>query len=78
MRTTSGLFCSRSRQRLTHAGVVATGDRILLEVEGGRAVLVPVRGTWTEAMHGQGKEMWAKAGGADAYLAEERDSWEDR
>ncbi|HBB41129.1 MAG: hypothetical protein COW73_07350 [Nitrospirae bacterium CG18_big_fil_WC_8_21_14_2_50_70_55] len=55
---------------------IGPGDRVVLEVEGGTAVLRPVRGGFAERSEGLGRAVWVRAGGAVAYLEEERGQWE--
>lgn len=53
------------------------GDRVLVEVEGCRAVIMPIRGSFVERLRGTGKAMWRLAGGADASLSDDRNSWNE-
>jgi len=55
---------------------IGPGDRVVLEVEGTTAVLRPVRGGFAERSEGLGRAVWAREGGAMAYLEEERGQWE--
>jgi len=54
---------------------LAPGDRVILEIEEGRAILRPARGTFTERMVGLGAELWASQGGGSAWLEAEREGW---
>ncbi|RMF80543.1 MAG: AbrB/MazE/SpoVT family DNA-binding domain-containing protein [Nitrospirae bacterium] len=55
---------------------IGPGDRVVLEVEGERAILRPLRGGFTERSEGLGRAVWAREGGAAAYLESERGQWE--
>lgn len=52
------------------------GDLVYLVVEEGRVVLRGTRGSWTESSRGLGAEVWKEAGGGEAAIQRERDSWE--
>ncbi len=52
------------------------GDSVVIDLEGDKAVLRPVRGGHVNRMSGLGKDVWAKLGGGDAYLQSEQDSWD--
>lgn len=54
---------------------VGPGDRVIVEVEEGRATFRPVRDTFTEWMEGLGKDLWKSVGGGRTWLARERDAW---
>ena len=54
---------------------VRPGDRVVLAMEGNRAFLVPLHGSFTDHMEGLGREVWAAAGSARAHLERERDEW---
>lgn len=51
------------------------GDKVRIEIEGDVAVLRAAPGSYTEALAGLGAEMFAEAGGAEAWLRGERDGW---
>ncbi len=52
------------------------GDRVILTVEGGEVVLRAAKGGWTERTRGLGADVWKRAGGGNAAVERERDSWE--
>ena len=54
---------------------VGPGDRIVFDVEAGRATIRPLRGTFTEYLAGLGRDVWSREGGAARYLRRERKSW---
>jgi AbrB family looped-hinge helix DNA binding protein len=55
---------------------LAAGDRVVLRLDGDRAVLTAARGGWTAATRGLGAEMWRQAGGGAAAIERERDAWD--
>lgn len=55
---------------------LAAGDRVILRLDGDRAVLTAARGGWTAATRGLGAEMWRQAGGGTAAIERERDAWD--
>lgn len=61
------------RQRL---GLKA-GDRVVVRLEGDRAILTAARGGWTAATRGLGAELWHQAGGGSAAIERERDAWDE-
>lgn len=56
---------------------IGPGDRVELVVEEGRALLRPLKGSFTDRMEGLGQAMWERAGGGDAWLEAERASWDE-
>ena len=58
-----------------HALGLQAGD-VVLAIEGHSVRLVPRPASYAKYTRGLGKEAWAALGGADAFLAEERASWE--
>jgi len=54
---------------------IGPGDRLLLELEEGRAILKPLKGTFAQQMVGLGQEVWEAEGGAEGYLEQEREAW---
>lgn len=56
---------------------LAAGDRVVLRLDGDRAVLTAARGGWTAATRGLGAEMWRQVGGGAAAIERERDAWDD-
>jgi AbrB family looped-hinge helix DNA binding protein len=54
---------------------IGPGDKVVLEIEGDRAVLRPLHGSFTDYMQGLGREVWEEAGPASDYLERERDEW---
>lgn len=59
------------RQRLK----VKQGDTILFIVEDDSVRIVPKPTDYASYTRGLGKELWAKLGGGEKFLAEERSSW---
>jgi AbrB family looped-hinge helix DNA binding protein len=55
---------------------VDAGDSVLLIIDDDGVRLVPKPVNYASYARGLGKEAWAALGGADAYVAEERASWE--
>lgn len=53
---------------------IGPGDRVILEVVEGRALLRPVRGSLTERMAGLGADLWRGLG--EGWLDREREEWE--
>jgi AbrB family looped-hinge helix DNA binding protein len=54
---------------------VGAGDLVHFTMEEGRAVLRSAPESYTEALAGMGREVFGKLGGAERFLAEERESW---
>jgi len=52
------------------------GQTLLSIAEGDTVRVSPKLTNYTEYTRGLGKEMWAKLGGGDKFLREERASWE--
>jgi AbrB family looped-hinge helix DNA binding protein len=59
-----------------HALGLQAGDVVLVIIEGDSVRLVPRPASYAKYTRGLGKEVWASLGGAEAFLAEERASWE--
>lgn len=80
MKTLSAKLSSRGQMVLPkearQALGVEPGDVVLLVVEGDTVRIFPKPRNYTEYMRGLGKEMWAKLGGGDRFLQQERASWE--
>ena len=57
---------------------IGPGDRVAVEIEEGRAVLIPIKGTRTEQIAGLGSEIWKAVGGGAGWLEGERDAWDRR
>lgn len=55
---------------------LSPGNLVHFSIEGGKAVLRPAPDSHTRALRGLGKDAWRSLGGADAFLRQERDSWE--
>ena len=53
---------------------LAAGDRLLVEVQGNTAVLVPLPRNYTKHMLGLHKHVW-RGVDATAYIKEERKAW---
>jgi AbrB family looped-hinge helix DNA binding protein len=54
------------------------GDRVAVRAAGDFAVLLPVRGNWTDHLRGLGAAEWRALGGADRFLERERAAWGGR
>jgi AbrB family looped-hinge helix DNA binding protein len=52
------------------------GDTVLVIIEGDTVRLIPRPASYAKYARGLGQEAWNALGGADAFLAEERASWE--
>ncbi len=55
---------------------IKPGGRVVVIVEKEGVRLLPEPENWTEYIYGLGAEVWAKLGGGEAVLAEERAAWE--
>ncbi len=55
---------------------VKPGGRLLVIVEEGSVRLLPAPEKWSEFIYGLGAEVWRELGGGEAFLAQERTSWE--
>jgi|CXWL01.1.fsa_nt_gi AbrB family looped-hinge helix DNA binding protein len=62
---------------IRHRLGLKAGDRVVLRLEGDRAVLTAARGGWTVATRGLGAELWRQAGGGSAAIERERDAWDE-
>ena len=51
------------------------GDLVVIALEGGRAVLTPIHGSFTDHLTGLGKEVWKALGGGEQFLKGEREAW---
>jgi AbrB family looped-hinge helix DNA binding protein len=56
---------------------IKPGERVVVLVSGGEVRLIAEPEDWAEYIYGLGEEAWAKLGGGERALAEERASWED-
>ena len=52
-----------------------SGDRVVIDIQGGMAVMLAVPTNYTESLAGLHKEIWQDID-TDAYLQRERESWE--
>jgi AbrB family looped-hinge helix DNA binding protein len=55
---------------------IKRGDTLLFLLEGDSVRLFPQPDSYAKYIRGLGKEMWAELGGGEAFLREERASWE--
>lgn len=55
---------------------IGPGDTVLFIVEGGQVRLLRRPPDLTDYTYGLGKEAWEKLGGGEAFLREERATWE--
>jgi AbrB family looped-hinge helix DNA binding protein len=53
---------------------IEVGDRLLVDVQDGMMILIPVPANYVDALAGRHKEIWADVD-TDTYLQQERDSW---
>ena len=55
---------------------IKSGDRLIVDIQDGIIILIPMPDNYTQAMAGLHKEIWQ---GVDIqkYLDQERDSWAD-
>lgn len=54
---------------------VKPGGRLLVLIEGRSVRLIPEPEDWSEWIYGLGAEIWQSLGGGEAFLKEERASW---
>jgi AbrB family looped-hinge helix DNA binding protein len=55
---------------------IKQGDTLLFVVEGSTVRVFPEPESYADYTRGLGKEMWAKLGGGERFLNEERASWD--
>lgn len=55
---------------------LGAGDVVVLALEGDQILLRAAHGGWTESSRGLGADMWRRAGGGEAVIERERESWE--
>lgn len=55
---------------------VKPGGRLLVLIEEGSVRLIPEPEDWSEWIYGLGAEVWKSLGGGEAFLKEERSSWD--
>ena len=55
---------------------IEAGDRLLVDVQDGMIILIPMPDNYAEGLIGRHQEIWADID-TDAYLREERDAWTD-
>jgi AbrB family looped-hinge helix DNA binding protein len=53
---------------------IAAGDRLLVDVQDGMIILIPLAENYADALAGRHQEIWAGVD-TDAYLEQGRDSW---
>jgi AbrB family looped-hinge helix DNA binding protein len=53
---------------------IEAGDRLLVDVQDGMIILIPLPANYVDALAGRHSEIWAGID-TDAYLHEERESW---
>jgi AbrB family looped-hinge helix DNA binding protein len=54
---------------------IEPGALVHFALEDGRAVLRAAPESHTVSLRGMGRDVWARLGGADRFLRDERDSW---
>lgn len=54
---------------------IGPGDKVILAMEGDRAVLRPVTGSVTDFLEGLGRTVWEAAGSGREAIEGERDAW---
>ncbi len=55
---------------------ISPGDRLLVDIQGGVLVLVPLPADWSGRLAGLHRDIWRNVD-VDAYIAEEREAWGD-
>jgi AbrB family looped-hinge helix DNA binding protein len=63
-------------REIRHRFDIKQGDVILFVLEGDAVRLFPKPESYADYTRGLGKEMWAKLGGGERFLHEERASWD--
>ena len=59
------------RRRLS----IGPGDKVILDIDGDRAVLRPLRGSMTDSLEGLGRTVWESEGSAAEVIEQERNGW---
>ena len=57
-----------------HQLKIEAGDRLLVDVQDGMIILIPLPDKYTDALAGRHREIWANIE-TDAYLRQEREAW---
>jgi AbrB family looped-hinge helix DNA binding protein len=57
-----------------HQLKIEAGDRLVVDVQDGMMLLIPIPTNYVDALTGHHREIWAGVD-TDAYLRQERDSW---
>ena len=80
MKTATARLSSRGQmvipKEIRQALGLETGDTVFFVLEGDSARIFPHPKSYARYTRGLGKEMWAKLGGGEKFLREERASWE--
>jgi len=53
---------------------IKSGDRLLVDVQDGMIILLPIPQNYTQALSGLHREIWEKSG---EYVTWEREAWND-
>ncbi len=61
---------SKARNQLN----IEAGDRLLVDVQDGMIILIPLPDNYVDALTGRHKEIWANID-TDSYLRQEREAW---
>ncbi|MBN2497938.1 MAG: AbrB/MazE/SpoVT family DNA-binding domain-containing protein [Deltaproteobacteria bacterium] len=56
---------------------IGPGDKVLLYIDAGQAVLRPLGGRLTDFLEGLGREVWTAEGRANVQIGRDRGAWED-
>jgi AbrB family looped-hinge helix DNA binding protein len=57
-----------------HQLKIEAGDRLLVDVQDGMIILIPLPDNYADALAGRHREIWADVD-TDAYLRQEREAW---
>jgi AbrB family looped-hinge helix DNA binding protein len=80
MKTATARLSSRGQmvipKEIRQALGLEAGDTVFFVLEGDSVRMFPQPKDYAQYTRGLGKEMWAKLGGGEKFLREERESWE--